>query len=200
MGIDNTFPICHRNGMARRKVPQPPAEPLIGPLRWTDSAGNDWLYEFDWRVIRGRAVPIGVHLWSKKKSGGEAEGETPLTATTVREFPTGGTLALDRKINARLQKAFAKALSDPRYARERRRRIAAAEQWEESQAGKPGPKKYGAAHFREVAEVYLDALIGGKPTLAVAERFVVSKSTAAKWVARARQIGLLDPTQRGKAQ
>jgi transposase len=45
--------------------------------------------------------------------------------------------------------------------------------------------------------VYRAAQLGGKPTLAVEEHFVVSKSTAAKWVARCRRLGLLPPTLRG---
>jgi len=36
------------------------------------------------------------------------------------------------------------------------------------------------------------------PTKAVAEEWIVSKYTAAKWVAKCRELGLLPPTQRGR--
>jgi hypothetical protein len=47
------------------------------------------------------------------------------------------------------------------------------------------------AHLREVAEVY--RAVGRHPTKAVAERFGVPRPTAARWVATARERGLLEP-------
>jgi hypothetical protein len=60
----------------------------------------------------------------------------------------------------------------------------------------PGRKPvYGSDHFEEVARIYNEHWQkGGRaPTKAVADRFRVSKSAAAKWVARAREMGLLAP-------
>jgi len=56
-------------------------------------------------------------------------------------------------------------------------------------------------HYEEVAAVYRAAFAAGKhPTKAVADHFGVSKSTAAKKVSRARELGLLAPArQRGVA-
>jgi len=64
---------------------------------------------------------------------------------------------------------------------------------------RPGrPPSYGEEHFEEVARVYRDhTRAGGRaPTKAVQQRFQpVTKSAAAKWVSRARQMGLIEPTE-----
>lgn len=64
-------------------------------------------------------------------------------------------------------------------------------------------RRYGLEFYRLVTEVYTEALALRVPPLAaVAERCgagrVVTKSTAAQWVARARTIGFLEPTTRGR--
>lgn len=55
-------------------------------------------------------------------------------------------------------------------------------------------------HLIAVANVYTDADdAGGAPTRAVADRFDVPHSTAAKWVGRARKQGLLPAAEGGAA-
>ena len=55
-------------------------------------------------------------------------------------------------------------------------------------------------HLALVAAVYRDAQeAGAPPTLAVAERFQASHSTATRWVNLARKEKLLGPAQKGKA-
>lgn len=63
-------------------------------------------------------------------------------------------------------------------------------------AKRPGrPPAYGRDHFRKVARVYREHVTSGgrTPTKAVQEHFTVTKSTAAKWVARARELRELEP-------
>jgi hypothetical protein len=62
------------------------------------------------------------------------------------------------------------------------------------------PPLYTAQHWDEVAETYRKAFAEGRltPTRAVARRFNVPPSTAAKWVSRCRNFGLLPPTTRGR--
>lgn len=63
-----------------------------------------------------------------------------------------------------------------------------------------GRRPLGDDHYRQVAEAYSAACEDGlPPTTTVAEQSRVSKTTAAKWVARARDLGYLPPTTRGKA-
>lgn len=73
------------------------------------------------------------------------------------------------------------------------------EAWEVARSG-GRPAQYDAEHWAEVAEVYREGWQRGTPTKAVAEHFTVSKSTAAKWVARCRTLGLLPVTSKGKGQ
>lgn len=62
-----------------------------------------------------------------------------------------------------------------------------------------GRKGHPPQHFVEVAAVYRSAYrLREAPTQAVANHWSVSKSTAAKWVAKARDRGLLPETSRGK--
>src|SRR5438445_51298 len=71
----------------------------------------------------------------------------------------------------------------------------------------PGrPPLYSEDHFKAVADVYREAWRdtgqprkAGRPRKAVADRWKVSPSTAAKWVARAREMGFLPPTGQGRA-
>lgn len=62
------------------------------------------------------------------------------------------------------------------------------------------PRVRDDEHFVEVATVYRDAMVRGDfPTVAVSKHFHVSKTCAAKWVSRARALGLLPPTEQGRA-
>jgi len=60
--------------------------------------------------------------------------------------------------------------------------------------------RLSAEHFVRVAMVYAQAVAAKRrdPTRAVAERFGVSRNTAAKWVVRARKLDLLTKTTPGK--
>jgi hypothetical protein len=64
------------------------------------------------------------------------------------------------------------------------------------------PQTYGPDHWAEVARVYSDAWGAGlNPTKAVAHRWHLARSTAATWVARARnEYGLLPKTSRRVAK
>jgi hypothetical protein len=57
------------------------------------------------------------------------------------------------------------------------------------------------ADLEEVADLYREAVAGGdtSPTLTISERKHVGRSTAARWVSRARARGYLGPAVRGRA-
>lgn len=68
-----------------------------------------------------------------------------------------------------------------------------------SEPRRGGRKGYGDDHYATVAEVYATAWADGvHPTKAVAEHWLIAKTTAAKWVSRARDLGFLEPTTRGR--
>lgn len=63
------------------------------------------------------------------------------------------------------------------------------------------PPQYPMEHWREVARVYREAYANNRtPTRAVARHWEKQQSTAAKWVARCREMGLLPATSKGKAR
>lgn len=51
-------------------------------------------------------------------------------------------------------------------------------------------------HLEEVADVYRDALSGGKPVEAVREHFSTNRSTASRWVGEARKRDILEESTR----
>jgi hypothetical protein len=66
---------------------------------------------------------------------------------------------------------------------------------------RPGPRGYGRDHYRHVAKRYRQALLR-KPRSAMATLAVelrASPSTARRWVATARALGLLGPAPIGRA-
>lgn len=74
------------------------------------------------------------------------------------------------------------------------------ELWSPEAQDRPrGSRDLGDSHYRDVAATYREAVkAGAAPTAAVAERFTLSKSAAAKQVARARERGFLPKTSRGR--
>jgi len=155
--------------------------------RWEDPARKMWSYKLTWRLVDDRPVCVAVEL--------KSIGDKPITAALLRTFPIGALMAKSRAKHKDLQRWVAANVPERRAAA-----LALAEAWERSKATRSGPKGYGAAHFADVATIYrTEAMRGNRPTQAVADRFVVSKSAAAKWVARARAMGLLPPAQKGKA-
>jgi hypothetical protein len=157
----------------------------LGP--WVDGNGNTWHFALHWREIEGRLECVGLELMS--------ESGTPLTAGLLRTFPLGKATAENRRVGSELHRWLAEHVEV-----DRDELTSQARAWAESGSGR-GPKGYGAEHFAEVAAVYREAIRDSdRPTQAVAERFVVSHSAAAKWVARCRVMGLLPPTERGRAR
>jgi hypothetical protein len=160
--------------------------------------GGELMVRFGWEAIHGRLEATGM----------EVDATRPLTAELVRSVRWASVveearrqyLALARRAAAgKLEEIFGRLFTEaPKDEREdfaervtgqARQTISALEE----SPGRPGrPRQYGREHFEEVARVYSEAYaMGEPPTRSVAERFRVSRSAAAKWVARARDAGLL---------
>lgn len=56
---------------------------------------------------------------------------------------------------------------------------------------------YSDEHLSEVANIWREGAKSGRPTAAVEAHFTVPRSTAGRWVARARAAGHLPPTTPG---
>lgn len=193
MWIDRAFPKRHHDAMKTN----------VSSGTWADAEGNAWEWTLEWDVLDGRVECVGFRLRAIPfgRSPGPrpqlAPGQVrPLTASVLRQFPLGSTVANARGRQQKMLKRLRRAA--PGHEKAIDARLA---EWERQRSVRPGRKGYGADHYSKVAEIYREAAaLGNAPTRAVAEHFVVSKSAAAKWVARARGIGLLPPTQRGKAR
>jgi len=169
-------------------VPGPPSEDEeLSLWRWVNPFGRTRKYALRFAIRDGRMECTEFRLVAPDGPG--------LTSSDLRRFPIGRLIEEHRVRVASLHRQqLTNAL--------RERRDKASEHlkaWEASRTGRPGPKGWGGEHFADVAELYhREAAVGRKPTQAVASHWQVSKSAAAKWVARAREMGLLPPAQKGK--
>lgn len=177
---------------------------------WVAPDGRQWVLALEWGEVSGRAEVLGFGIRS-------ADGMTPVTSTALRSVPLGRVV--EDQLRRRLADARGAAERQPAPPRRHHgefpsgRRfavdvtdespgIAAHQIGPLAAAGERlgRPRTYGKAHFQAVAGVYSKAWEAGlHPTKAVAERFQVSRSAAAKWVARAREMQLLGPTRQRRA-
>jgi hypothetical protein len=183
-------------------------------------SGDEWRDAL-WRLMK--AALCGPWLSNGTDENGEPivpAMTAPITAVSIR-LPIGrlrDKWAASKAERAALYKrAVAMRRTDPRwpdYGPEAREHVSqlervAAHFAAEAEAIRPkdgrrrGRPALGRAHFAEVARIYSEALDGGdrSPRMRVVEQMGVSKSTAAKWIARCRTLKppLLPRTTPGRA-
>ncbi len=201
-------------------------DPLEAMFLWPDPEKGPWFVEVWSRVQHGVPTPVGLRIlgWNPTDSlddpsGAElskaralaalprAEDPVPfprLTSSVLRSLPIG-------QLFNEAHDALASALHDLVIPDELTARWSAAGQEEASAwndeirkeaqgfGGPTGGRDLGDDHYREVARIYSEAVKAGQsPTAAVAAHFAVSKSAAAKKVARARDRQFLPSTTRGR--
>ena len=149
-----------------------------------------------WTRLDGRMECVGAELRSYPATdpgdvdyralhdSGQATPQ-PIRSTTWREVPVASIIETVRQEQAEV---WANVEEPTETTTE------IAETW-----NRPGPK---ATHdLRQVARIYQQAWKSGEPpTKTVADELVISRSAAAKLVARARAEALLPPTTRGRPQ
>ena len=190
------------------------ANPQAG-LQWTDPDGGRWLVRFEFDVRREVPTCVGMEITSRVPDEEHyaiqrvhewlALDERPLSSTVLAKLPFG---ALKRRAQSDLADALEQVSEAPERAWDIQTNASrwtddleatAARLRDESTTPGGRPLMYDEEHWQQVAGVYRDAAKrGDAPTKAVAEWGQVSKSAAAKWVARCRDLGLLPPTQRGR--
>lgn len=155
---------------------------------WRGPDGAEWVLGFDWETIEGRVECIGFHVRS-----GEGESR-PVTASVLRSIPLG-------RILGNIAEKRVESLKDSvRRGPDKEAAARALPKYERSLPISGRRPTYDRGHFVAVAKVYSHAYAeGAAPTKAVAQHFHVTPSAAAKWVARARGLGLLGPTQQRRA-
>lgn len=189
-------------------------EPHAVTFEWDDRDGEPWLVTVWWRRQHGTAVPVGLKIigWDPDDQGG-AKGELDLPAADADvPFRTVGSQffkALPVGQIIRESRAILADLADPTtavqfgVAEEDREAFqewsAALEDQLSIRTAERGGRDLGDAHYAEVARIYRDAAASGQPPrMAVASRFTITPSAAAKQISRARERGFLPPTSRGR--
>lgn len=178
-------------------------EPFATVVLWPRRGRAKWAVRLEWQVVEGRAECVRCHVYPAVEQDphelgllgdpgrvDRSERPEPVTTSLLRSLPLGRLVEEGRRqhrdAGAALESAGATLTPEQRAA------------WKAGGAGRP--PEYGPEHFERVADVYSRAWAAAKPpTKAVAARWGVEQSTAAKWVARTRRLGLLAPTSRGRA-
>ncbi len=169
---------------------------------WDDPAGRTWEVTVYWAEVDGRACVVGLDLHGFSGEWGEelepvVEGQPILTlsAALLRQVPFGRLADQSWRESRAFEEVMASATDDPvRALLELQAAIPPKEQGEP--AGRP--TKVGLSHLALVARVYQQARAQRRPpTKAVQEALALSYSTAAKRVAAARRLGLLERTRQG---
>jgi len=181
-------------------------------IRWPHRVKGPWTIRLHFKKIGGREECVGFEFW-----GGSPVDESPaygplppkvLRAADIRKPPFAELVAASREAAVqgaqRLLESADPAAErpdtdeatplDPATEQYLRQRVVAF--GDGSAAGRP--QMYGPEFYAEVADVYRKAWKKtGKPLVAIMEQWPVSKSAAAKWVAKCRKMDLLPKTQRG---
>lgn len=159
-------------------------------IRWPDDDDGPYHIGLTWSgTEQGRVRLVGVELWavapaSERVSEGpendllaDLRGAPELTARLLHDFPLA---SVAQRTRSQLVVGFEGAPGSELAAT---------------------PGRYGRDHYEAVAAVYRSAVTQGlEPYAAIRARWPASKSTIAKWVARARhEFGLLPATSRGRA-
>lgn len=160
---------------------------------------QDGRFEFTWPPDSARPFGVTIRLagFGEQFDVSEVHLRTPpgaprpISAEMLRAVPLGQYV---KEARSRLAAEFSTQVEDLMVTIITKREEAAAEILERQRS------RLGIDHYREVVRVYVEAMASGQaPTAAVAEHFECPRSTAARWVSKAREIGLLDPAAAGKA-
>ena len=148
----------------------PPDPGAISTERWDEG----WSVELAWADIDGRMECVGVAV--------VGDGTEPLTASLLRHLPIGAMILERRRIEAALD--HTQPILDS--------------------TGEPIDRSFDAPrpcyddeHYQAVADAYDEAMRAGiPPTAHVQDKLRLrTRTQAGKQVARARERGLLPPTE-----
>lgn len=199
---------CHPGNVAGERL----AGESYSRIRWEDPRRGPWGIQAMWENINGRPECVGLTIWRGADQGDNSHysyvpipGQKlrPITATTVAELPIAKIIdELRDAAREHWRTMYATGVSATAKAGVElpSELLFPSTSFEESEPRRPGaPRRYAGEHFEQVAEVYLEAWQAGRrPTQAVADAFRVSRTTAAKWISRARNSDLLTAGEQGK--
>lgn len=192
-------------------APDRPVTPRWTSRRlWPDSEHGPWEITLYWMNMDGETQVIGVDLrsftgdWMGARGGSRRKPLEPIGSDFVgMDASLWRTFRFREVADASWQHLLesterrAARSSNPGVALKNLRLDLGSRR-----GGRGGrPPQLGPDTYAEVARVYGEARAQRRhPTKAVSKHFVISHSAAAKRVGRARALGLLPPTTRGKAK
>jgi len=154
---------------------------------WTDNEGAVWRIVLRFALVDGVVRCTGVNIfamddgrrlsWTSMRSAPVPSRIRNLLRDAPRSLYTLAGLGPFNSVGTAGRKGLGLLAPDPDETPKNRRR------------GRPS---LGRAHYEQVALVYRSAPV--HPTTSVAEHFGVPVSRAANWVKKARELGLLQPT------
>ena len=183
------------------------SQPLIEPkaFRWPDPEAGPYSIRVSVATVEGRPEVVGVEFWGADPSNfvvsaqeiPPTEVDTPITSTAIR-IPLREVLT---DLLADFQRQSELIVTSPAASPGLKDSVTQRQDRMPADAPRRGRRPtYGPAFFALVTRVYTEAMGRREPpTVAVAQWGHVSKSTAAKWVSKARELSLLPPTSRGRA-
>jgi hypothetical protein len=179
--------------VSRRPTNQdPPTLVGVDSVYWPDPKRGPYRVRCEWANIGGYSRLISVevkgYLFGDDGPAVTTSGVEPVTsvtATAVRDLPLEHVAHLVWEKIAKSQAAFYVGPGED---------VAIGHH---VPGGKTGRKPLTTDDLAKVAAIYRAG--GAKPTKAVADALGISVSAAAKRVARAREVGLLEPTVQGRA-
>ncbi len=180
---------------------------------WPDERTGPWYLRANWVEIDGRPECAGLIIWHGAVQDPQnilAYHHLPRSSPRAVRAAELRSLPIATIVERLRTKAHQQEVQYRRQMKEHAERpdiselhafLQAQAQLPDQFAPKPVGRKplYDLTHFVRVAEIYLAAWgHTARPTTTVAEQLRVSRSTAAKWVGRAREMGLLGPATHGR--
>ena len=131
---------------------------------WTDSDGNVWSVEFEWKIFGNAAQVSGISI-------NAVNHKAPVTARLLRQFPMGQVEEQVRAFNGERHRGIKKDVF----------RVADPEQ-----------PSVSVAEIRQVADFYLQAKKNGtSPHQKIIMELKISYPTASRRIRLARDMGLI---------
>jgi hypothetical protein len=155
---------------------------------WQDPRGRAWLVEVQFAPVGGRLECVGVTVQSHRGSSPftalPGEPRAVLTALMLRKLPLGEIV---QELRENLARRYAPDSVTVLRDEEPEPDAGDEDAMHELISGRR--RRLDPEHWRVVARVYLDAHLRGRaPTQAVARRFGLQYSGAAKQVQKARRL------------
>lgn len=191
-------------------------------IRWPDPKKGPWYLRGRWAQGTDRPECIGLEIWKGAEPSQEPEvflfgnEVTPIEGSDLRALPLGQLLRMLWEVQREAAAEAADTLTKRRRLYLDVSRRHPEREWfgmgdlaalgddiadAKATAGTQRRRKKwdDEEHFAQVAAVYQQAVVGRlPPTKTVAETLHCSYATATKWVARARELGLLAKTSPGR--